>query len=37
MAERRRLRYKNRYKNSKSYTKRLKVGSYEGKVLGVAV
>jgi hypothetical protein len=37
MAERRRLRHKNSYKNNQSSTKILKVGSYEGKVLGVAV
>ena len=33
MAERR-LRYKNRNKNNQSYTKRLKVGSYEGESAG---
>jgi hypothetical protein len=32
MVERRRLRYRKGYKNNRSYTKRLKVGSYEGKM-----
>jgi hypothetical protein len=37
MAERMRLRDKNRYKKNQSYTEGLKIRSYEGKVLGVAV
>ena len=36
MPQRRRLHYRNRYNNNQSYTKRLKVGSYEGEGWGGA-